>query len=51
MLVTAQLYNGWPDVLRLPYLALAGGIFFAYSFAGLAWPIAVLWALAFTELD
>ncbi len=31
----------------LPPLALAGGIFFAYSFAGLAWPIAilVLWSL------
>jgi hypothetical protein len=34
--------------LLLPYLALAGGIFFSYSFAGLAWPIAivVLWGLA-----
>ncbi|HYP56565.1 MAG TPA: hypothetical protein VEQ41_09760 [Solirubrobacterales bacterium] len=33
--------------LALPYLALAGGIFFAYSFAGLAWPLAilVLWSL------
>jgi hypothetical protein len=31
----------------LPWLALAGGIFFSYSFAGLAWPIAtaVLWSL------
>jgi hypothetical protein len=31
----------------LPLLALAGGIFFSYSFAGLAWPIAVgvLWSL------
>ena len=30
----------------LPPLALAGGIFFSYSFAGLAWPIAivVLWS-------
>ncbi|MGE5407079.1 MAG: hypothetical protein ACM3NV_00550 [Syntrophothermus sp.] len=29
-------------------LALAGGIFFSYSFAGLAWPVAILffWALA-----
>lgn len=26
----------------LPYLALAGGIFFSYSFAGLAWPVAIL---------
>lgn len=33
----------WP----LPALALFGGIFFSYSFAGLAWPIAtlVLWSL------
>jgi hypothetical protein len=31
----------------LPWLALAGGIFFSYSFAGLAWPIAiaVLWSV------
>jgi hypothetical protein len=31
----------------LPYLALAAGIFFSYSFAGLAWPVAVvaLWSL------
>jgi hypothetical protein len=31
----------------LPPLALAGGIFFAYSFAGIAWPLAtlVLWSL------
>ncbi len=31
----------------LPALALAGGIFFAYSFAGLAWPVAILalWSL------
>ena len=36
----------------LPYLALAGGIFFAYSFAGLAWPIAilVLWGLTLPEV-
>jgi hypothetical protein len=33
--------------LFLPWLALAGGIFFSYSFAGLAWPIAIalLWSL------
>jgi hypothetical protein len=32
----------------LPALALAGGIFFSYSFAGLAWPIAILalWSLS-----
>jgi hypothetical protein len=31
----------------LPPLALAGGIFFSYSFAGLAWPVAILalWGL------
>jgi len=33
--------------MGLPLLALAGGIFFSYSFAGIAWPIAVggLWSL------
>jgi hypothetical protein len=45
---------GRPDTGRwarlryaLPLLALAGGIFFSYSFAGIAWPIAVgaLWSL------
>jgi len=36
----------------LPHLALAGGIFFAYSFAGLAWPIAILalWSLTRPEV-
>ncbi len=36
----------------LPPLALAGGIFFSYSFAGLAWPIAIaaLWSLTVPEL-
>jgi hypothetical protein len=36
----------WPRVL-LPFLALGGGIFFSYSFAGLAWPLAIaaLWGL------
>ncbi len=36
----------------LPPLALAGGIFFSYSFAGLAWPVAIaaLWGLAVPEL-
>jgi hypothetical protein len=41
-------------VLRLAPipLALAGGIFFSYSFAGLAWPVAILglWALATPEV-
>ena len=38
----------WPRLrLALPYLAIAGGVFFSYSFAGLAWPVAivVLWGL------
>jgi hypothetical protein len=36
----------------LPPLALAGGIFFSYSFAGLAWPIAIvaLWGLTVPEV-
>jgi hypothetical protein len=31
----------------LPVLAIAGGVFFSYSFAGLAWPVAIvaLWSL------
>jgi hypothetical protein len=39
----------WPRVgWALPLIALAGGIFFCYSFAGIAWPIAIVgaWALA-----
>ena len=43
-----------PGRLRfaLPPLALAGGIFFSYSFAGLAWPIAIvaLWSLTVPEV-
>jgi hypothetical protein len=36
----------------LPYLAMAGGILFSYSFVGLAWPIAVvaLWSLTLPEV-
>jgi hypothetical protein len=36
----------------LPWLALAGGVLLAYSFAGLAWPIAVvaLWSLTVPEV-
>jgi hypothetical protein len=36
----------------LPWLALAGGVFFSYSFAGLAWPVAivVLWSLTLPEV-
>jgi hypothetical protein len=42
---------GWVRV-GLPLLALAGGIFFSYSFAGLAWPVLifVLWAIAVPPL-
>jgi hypothetical protein len=42
---------GWAR-FALPYLALAGGVFFAYSFAGLAWPIAILtlWSLTLPEV-
>jgi hypothetical protein len=39
----------WRDrrLFALPGLALAGGIFFSYSFAGIAWPLAILllWSL------
>jgi hypothetical protein len=38
----------WPRLrVMLPFLALAGGVFFSYSFAGLAWPLAILalWSL------
>ncbi|MFN8163411.1 MAG: hypothetical protein U0R26_06185 [Solirubrobacterales bacterium] len=38
----------WPRLrYALPPLALAGGIFFSYSFAGIAWPVAILalWSL------
>jgi len=42
---------GWVR-FALPYLALVGGIVFAYSFAGLAWPLAVvaLWSLTLPEV-
>jgi hypothetical protein len=35
---------GW----ALPIVAIAGGIFFCYSFAGIAWPVAIVgvWAIA-----
>ena len=39
----------WPRVgWALPWVALAGGVVFCYSFAGLAWPFAIVavWALA-----
>ncbi len=40
--------GSWPRLrFGLPYLAIAGGVFFAYSFAGLAWPVAIvaIWSL------
>jgi hypothetical protein len=42
--------GAWLDAL--PPLALAGGIFFSYSFAGLAWPLAILalWSLTQAEV-
>jgi len=42
-----------PSALRaLPFVALLGGAFFAYSFAGLAWPLAILalWSLTLPEV-
>jgi hypothetical protein len=39
----------WPRVgWALPWVALAGGVVFCYSFAGIAWPFAIVavWALA-----
>jgi len=43
---------GPPLLWLLPPLALAGGIFFSYSFAGLAWPVAIgaLWSLTLPEV-
>jgi hypothetical protein len=42
---------GWVG-FALPWLAVAGGFFFSYSFAGLAWPIltAALWSLTLPEV-
>ncbi|MDQ2629930.1 MAG: hypothetical protein M3Y75_02995, partial [Actinomycetota bacterium] len=44
-----ELPAGWRKRLlfALPPLAIAGGIFFSYSFAGVAWPVAILalWSL------
>jgi hypothetical protein len=38
--------SGWVR-FTLPWLAIAGGVFFSYSFAGLAWPVlsVALWSL------
>jgi hypothetical protein len=43
---------GTPLTWLLPPLALMGGIFFAYSFAGIAWPVAILalWSLTLPEV-
>jgi hypothetical protein len=49
-----RLPSRWRDRLlfALPPLALAGGIFFSYSFAGIAWPVAILalWSLTLPEV-
>jgi hypothetical protein len=49
-----QLPSTWRGrfLFALPALALAGGIFFSYSFAGLAWPVAILalWSLTLPEV-
>jgi hypothetical protein len=46
--------SGWRKraLFALPPLALAGGIFFSYSFAGIAWPVAIaaLWGLTLPEV-
>jgi hypothetical protein len=44
-------YWGWARLALVP-LALAGGVFFAYSFVGLAWPIAIVgvWSLTIAEV-
>jgi hypothetical protein len=46
--------RSWRDRLLFvpPPLALAGGIFFSYSFAGIAWPVAILglWSLTLPEV-
>ncbi|HEX3042083.1 MAG TPA: hypothetical protein VHP56_08365, partial [Solirubrobacterales bacterium] len=44
--------DGPPLLWLLPPLALAGGIFFSYSFAGIAWPVAMLalWSLTLPEV-
>ncbi len=48
------LSTSMPGLIRfaLPWLAIAGGVFFSYSFAGLAWPVAIvaLWSLTLPEV-
>lgn len=54
LLTPAALPAGRRDRLlaALPVLALLGGIFFSYSFAGVAWPVAifVLWSLTLPQV-
>ncbi|HEU5252851.1 MAG TPA: hypothetical protein VFU16_05950 [Solirubrobacterales bacterium] len=49
-----KLPTSWRERLLfvLPPLALMGGIFFSYSFAGVAWPVAILalWSLTLPEV-
>jgi hypothetical protein len=49
-----SLIDSAPGLARfaLPWLAIGGGIFFSYSFAGLAWPIlaVALWSLTLPEV-
>jgi hypothetical protein len=49
-----SLPGSWRERLlfALPPLALAGGVFFSYSFAGIAWPVAILalWSLTLPEV-
>jgi hypothetical protein len=45
--------TSWASVrFALPWLAVGGGIFFSYSFAGLAWPVltVALWSLTLPEV-
>jgi hypothetical protein len=44
--------DGPPLLWLLPPLALTAGIFFSYSFAGVAWPVAILglWSLTLPEV-
>jgi hypothetical protein len=49
-----QLPSSWRErfLFVLPPLVLASGIFFSYSFAGVAWPVAILafWSLTLPEV-
>jgi hypothetical protein len=51
-LTTLDAARAEADSQVLPPLALFGGIFFAYSFAGIAWPVAILalWSLTLPEV-